>query len=226
MIRILLADDQALVRTGFALMLDLEDDLEVVAQAADGAAAVDGVVTHHPDVVLMDVRMPGMDGIEATRRIAASGVRSRVIILTTYDADSYVYEALQAGAAGFLLKDAPREQLVAAIRMVLDGDALLAPAITRRLVERFAARPALREGATPPELAALSAREVEVLRHVARGASNREIAEALFLSVATVKTHVAAVLAKLGVRDRVQAVVTAYEVGLVQPGGGGAGPAR
>jgi len=219
-IRVLVADDQELVRTGLALMIGLEDDLEVVAQAADGAAAVDAVIAHHPDVVLMDVRMPGLDGIEATRRIAAAGARARVLILTTYDADGYVYEALQAGAAGFLLKDAPREQLLSAIRMVLDGDALLAPAITRRLVERFARRPAPQsaEGGVPPAVSALSARELEVLRLVARGRNNREIADDLVLSVATVKTHLASVLAKLGLRDRVQAVVLAYECGLVVPG--------
>ena len=219
MIRVLVADDQELVRTGLALMIDLEDDLEVCAQAADGAAAVDAVIAHHPDVVLMDIRMPGLDGIEATRRIVAAGARARVLILTTYGADGYVYEALQAGAAGFLLKDAPRAQLLSAIRMVLDGDALLAPAITRRLVERFARRPApTAEDGVPAALAALSNRELEVLRHIARGRSNREIADELVLSVATVKTHLASVLAKLGLRDRVQAVVLAYETGLVVPG--------
>ena len=217
MTRILIADDQELVRTAFRLMLDLEDDIEVVGEASDGAEAVDLAIAHHPDVALMDIRMPVLDGIEATRRIVAAGVRSRVLILTTFNADTYVYEALLAGAAGFLLKNTPREQLLAGIRTVAAGDALLAPEITRRLVERFVALPAPKDG-PPAALAELSERELEVLRQLARGRSNQEIAETLTLSIATVKTHVAAILQKLDLRDRVQAVVTAYETGLVTPG--------
>jgi DNA-binding NarL/FixJ family response regulator len=217
MIRVLLADDQELVRSGFRLMLDLADGIDVVGEAADGREALRLGKELQPDVVLMDVRMPELDGIEATRRLRQAGVEARVLVLTTFDLDEYVYEAVRAGASGFLLKDAPREQLVTAVRTVARGEALLAPAITQRLIERFVTRPPVAEAA--PALAELSVRELEVLRLVARGLSNAEIAAELVLGEATVKTHVARVLRKLGVRDRVQAVVFAYESGLVQPGG-------
>jgi DNA-binding NarL/FixJ family response regulator len=216
MTTVLLVDDQELVRTGFRLILDLEPGLEVVGEAANGEEAVRLVAQLHPDVVLMDVRMPGLDGIRATERIAAAGSASRVLILTTFDLDEYVYDALRAGASGFLLKDAPRDQLVAAVRIVAGGESLLAPPITRRLIERFVAQPA--PGAGPDAVAALSEREREVLGLLARGLSNAEIAERLFVSDATVKTHVARLLAKLGVRDRMQAVVLAYETGFIRPG--------
>jgi len=217
--RVLLADDQALVRAGFRLILELEPDLEVLAEAADGHEAVRLTRELQPDVVLMDIRMPGLDGLEATRRLAADGTPARILILTTFDLDEYVYDAMKAGASGFLLKDAGREQLVAAIRTVAAGDALLAPRITRRLVEDYVRRPRPGEG-TPPELANLSDREVEVLRLVARGRSNAEIAAELYVSDTTVKTHVAHIMQKLRLRDRIQAVVLAYESGLVQPGEG------
>ena len=217
MIRVLLADDQALVRAGFRLILDLEDDMEVVGEAGDGREAVAAARELEPDVVLMDVRMPEMDGIEATRRLARAGCRARVLVLTTFDADEYVYEAMKAGASGFLLKDVPREQLVAGVRIVAGGESLLAPAITRRLIEQFVRRP--RPGSrVPPELEDLSVREVEVLKLVARGLTNTEIAAQLVVSPTTVKTHVANMLQKLRLRDRVQAVVLAYESGLVLPG--------
>jgi DNA-binding NarL/FixJ family response regulator len=216
MTTVLLVDDQELVRTGFRLILDLEPGLEVVGEAANGEEAVRLVAQLHPDVVLMDVRMPVLDGIRATERIAAAGSASRVLILTTFDLDEYVYDALRAGASGFLLKDAPRDQLVAAVRIVAGGESLLAPPITRRLIERFVAQPA--PGAVPDAVAALSEREREVLGLLARGLSNAEIAERLFVSDATVKTHVARLLAKLGVRDRMQAVVLAYETGFIRPG--------
>jgi DNA-binding NarL/FixJ family response regulator len=212
-IRVLLADDQELVRSGFRLILELADGIEIAGEAADGRQAVRLAKELQPDVVLMDVRMPELDGIEATRRLRDAGVESRVLVLTTFDLDEYVYEAMRAGASGFLLKDAPREQLVNAVRTVARGEALLAPAITQRLIERFVARPQVQ-----PEVADLSARELEVLRLVARGLSNAEIAAELIVGEATVKTHVARVLRKLGVRDRVQAVVYAYESGLVEPG--------
>ena len=215
MIRVLLADDQELVRSGFRLILELADGIEVVGEAADGRAAVDLSRKLRPDVVLMDVRMPELDGIEATRRLRQVGVDSRVLVLTTFDLDEYVYAAVCAGASGFMLKDAPREQLVAAVRTVARGEALLAPAITQRLIERFVARPPRREAS--PALTRLSARELEVLRLLARGLSNAEIAAELIVGEATVKTHVARVLQKLGVRDRVQAVVFAYETGVVEP---------
>ncbi|WP_308492755.1 response regulator transcription factor [Microbacterium terrisoli] len=216
MIRVLIADDQALVRTGFHLILDLEPDIEVVAEAADGVECVQGVQRHHPDVVLMDVRMPRLDGIEATRRLTAAGSRARVLVLTTFDLDEYAYESLRAGAAGFLLKDAPREQLVSAIRQVVDGDALLAPSVTRRLIERFAQ---LQRGdAASTAFASLSAREREVMGLITRGLSNGEIARELYLGEATVKTHIARLLGKLGARDRIQAIVMAYECGFVRPG--------
>jgi RNA polymerase sigma factor (sigma-70 family) len=217
-LRVVVADDQALVRTGFRMIL-AADGIDVVAEAANGAEAVDAVRRTLPDVVLMDIRMPEVDGLEATRRILAGGTSEpRVIILTTFDLDHYVYAALSAGASGFLLKDVTPEHLVAAVRMVRSGDALLAPAITRRLVERFASRSA-DTAAIHRDLSALTPRELEVLRLLAQGLSNAELAAHLHLSEATVKTHVARILAKLGLRDRVQAVVVAYETGLVSPSG-------
>jgi DNA-binding NarL/FixJ family response regulator len=214
--RVVIADDQTLVRRGFRLILN-SADIPVVAEAANGSEAVAAVRKHRPDVVLMDIRMPELDGLEATRRIltaAPSGEAVRIIILTTFDLDRYVYAALAAGASGFLLKDVSPEHLVAAVQLVRTGDALLAPSITRRLVERFAPRPAP-AGAGGTDLSALTPRELEVLGLVARGMSNAELAAALTLSEATVKTHVARILTKLGLRDRVQAVVLAYETGLV-----------
>jgi len=218
MIGVLLADDQELVRSGFRLILDLAEGIEVVGEAADGHEAVQLARELQPDVVLMDVRMPKLDGIEATRRLRQAGVGSRVLVLTTFDLDEYVYAAVRAGASGFLLKDAPREQLVTAVRTVARGEALLAPAITQRLIERFVSRPAPKQNA--PGLAELSQREFEVLRLLARGMSNGEIADELVLGEATVKTHVARILRKLALRDRVQAVVFAYETGLIEPGSG------
>jgi DNA-binding NarL/FixJ family response regulator len=220
-IRVLLADDQELVRSGFRLILDLADGIDVVGEAGDGREAVRLAKELQPDVVLMDVRMPELDGIEATRRLRQAGVEARVLVLTTFDLDEYVYTAVLAGAAGFLLKDAPREQLVTAVRTVARGEALLAPAITKRLIERFIARP--HPGKAAPVLAELSDRELDVLRLVARGLSNAEIAAELFIGEATVKTHVTRILTKLGVRDRVQAVVFAYESGLIEPGAAGPG---
>ncbi|WP_276313872.1 response regulator [Solihabitans fulvus] len=217
-LRAVIADDQALVRSGFRMIL-AADGIDVVAEAADGVDAVAAVRRTRPDLVLMDIRMPQMDGIEAARRILSGGLdETRVIILTTYDLDHYVYAALTAGASGFLLKDVSPEQLVAAVRLVRSGDALLAPAITRRLIERFAqrdeAKPSLHR-----DLSGLTPRELEVLRLLATGLSNAELAERLTLSATTVKTHVARILSKLGLRDRVQAVVLAYETGLISPGG-------
>jgi DNA-binding NarL/FixJ family response regulator len=212
-VRVLIADDQALVRTGFRKILESEPDLEVVGEAGDGAEALERVAVLHPHVVLMDIRMPRVDGLEATRRLAG---RTRVLILTTFDIDEYVYEALRAGASGFLLKDAGADQLVAGIRVVAQGDSLLAPSVTRRLIEQFAQRPP--PNARPDTVTELTARELEVLRLLARGLSNAEIAQELIIGDATVKTHVARLLQKLGLRDRVQAVVLAYESGLVQPG--------
>jgi len=216
--RVVIADDQALVRGGFRMILRAAG-IPVVAEAADGAQAVAEVLKHRPDVVLMDIRMPEMDGLEATRRILASQARAscRIIILTTFDLDQYVYAALTAGASGFLLKDVSPEQLVAAVRLVRSGDALLAPSITRRLIKQFAPRPASRP-AGRGDLSELTPRELEVLRLLARGLSNAELAAQLTLSAATVKTHVARILGKLGLRDRVQAVVLAYETGLAGPG--------
>jgi DNA-binding NarL/FixJ family response regulator len=213
---VLLADDQDLVRTGLRVILESEGDIEVVGEAADGAEAVDQVGRLTPDVVLMDIRMPVLDGIEATRRIAARGT-SRVVMLTTFDRSQLVYDSLVAGASGFLLKDVPREQLVGGVRAAARGEELLAPRITRRLIEEFTRAGRL---PPPPGYDRLTEREREVLVLVARGRSNAEIAAELFVSVETVKTHVARVLAKLGLRDRVQAVVAAYESGLVRAGDG------
>jgi DNA-binding NarL/FixJ family response regulator len=219
-IRVLIADDQALVRAGFRMLLSAEPELEVVGEATNGRQALDAAGRLRPDVILMDIRMPELDGLEATRRLLAGVAEGapRVLILTTFDLDEYVYEALRAGASGFLLKDAPPEQLLEAIRIVAAGDGLLAPSVTRRVIAEFARRPA---AVRPPELDELTARELEVLQLIARGLSNAEIAKELFLSETTVKTHVARVLQKLGLRDRVQAVVLAYESGLVEPGAQG-----
>jgi DNA-binding NarL/FixJ family response regulator len=218
--RVVIADDQTLVRSGFRMILN-SAGIPVAAEAADGAEAVAQTLRHRPDVVLMDIRMPGMDGLEATRRILAAdaGRDCRIIILTTFDLDQYVYAALTAGASGFLLKDVSPEHLVAAVRLIRTGDALLAPSIARRLVERFAPREPDRAGGRR-DLSALTPREREVLGLVARGLSNGEIAAELTLSEATVKTHVARILAKLGLRDRIQAVVLGYETGIVGPGAG------
>jgi DNA-binding NarL/FixJ family response regulator len=217
-IRVLLADDHELMRDGLRGMLNAQDDMEVVGEARDGAEAVDEAIRLHPDVVIMDIRMPRLDGIEATRRLTAQGTNApRVLVLTTFDLDDYVYEALRVGAGGFMLKDAPPRQLAEAVRTVAAGDALLAPAITKRLIERYVSRPPA--GAVRRErFAELTERELEVLTLLTRGLSNVEIGDQLFLSEATVKTHVTRVLSKLGVRDRVQAVVLAYETGLIQPG--------
>jgi DNA-binding NarL/FixJ family response regulator len=217
-IRVLVVDDQELVRAGFVKLLEPEEDLRVVGEAGDGAEAMEAAARIRPDVILMDIRMPRLDGIEATRRIRAGQNPPRVLVLTTYDLDEYVFEALKAGASGFLLKDAPADQLVAGIRVVAAGDALLAPAVTKRLIEEFARRP------TPPpegpaELVDLTVREREILTLMARGLTNSEIAGELVVGESTVKTHVGNVLSKLDLRDRVQAVVLAYETGLVRPGG-------
>jgi DNA-binding NarL/FixJ family response regulator len=219
-IRVLIADDQALVRDGFGMILDAQDDIEVVGSAADGHEAVDRARELRPDVILMDIRMPGLDGIEATRRLSGEGdAGPRVLMLTTFDQNEYVYEAMKAGASGFLLKDVRREDLVGAVRTVAAGDAMLAPALTRRLIEDFVRRPP--PGAAPAgALTELTERELEVVRLVARGLSNAEIAGRLVVSEATVKTHVARILSKLGLRDRIQVVVMAYETGFVQPGEG------
>ena len=221
-IGVLIADDQALVRAGFRMVLEAEEDIEVVGEAANGEQAVHGAQSLKPDVVLMDIRMPELDGIGATRLIAGdtTDTAARVLILTTFDLDEYVYDALGAGASGFLLKDSPPEQLVAAIRVVAGGEALLAPSVTSRLIEQFARGGAAARRAPPPGLDELTARELEVFKLMARGLSNAEIAAALVVGDTTVKTHVARLLAKLGLRDRVQAVVLAYESGLVSPGGG------
>jgi DNA-binding NarL/FixJ family response regulator len=218
-ITVVIADDQALVRAGFRMILEAEPDIRVVAEAKDGAEAVEAVRRCHPDVVLMDIRMPRMDGLEATGLIAGAraGTSPRVLILTTFDLDAYVFDALRAGASGFLLKDVPQEQLVAGIRLVADGDSLLAPGMTRRLIEQFA-REQPRIAPPPPGLAELTEREREVLVLIARGLSNAEIADTLVVSSTTVKSHVTRVLTKLGLRDRVQAVVLAYETGVVTPG--------
>jgi DNA-binding NarL/FixJ family response regulator len=218
-VRVLLVDDQQLIRAGFRMILDAEEGIEVVGECADGTQAIDSVKRLKPDVVLMDIRMPEMDGIEATRRIvqADGGQPVKVLMLTTFDLDEYVYDALRAGASGFLLKDVPAEQLVAGIHVVAQGDALLAPSITRRLIHEFSrTTPSQRE--PPAALDELTPRELEVFKLLARGMSNAEIAEELVVGETTVKTHVARILMKLEVRDRVQAVVLAYESGLVAPG--------
>jgi DNA-binding NarL/FixJ family response regulator len=214
-VRVLIADDQQLVRTGLRMIVASESDLDVIGEASDGGEAADKALTSRPDIVLMDIRMPGTDGIEATRRILARGDGTRVIVLTTFDADEYIFAALAAGASGFLLKDGPADDLLRAIRTVAAGESLLAPAITTRIIERFAKRapPAPHPGADE-----LTEREREVWRLLARGLSNAEIAAQLILGEATVKTHVARVLQKLGLRDRTQAVIAAYESGLIEPG--------
>jgi DNA-binding NarL/FixJ family response regulator len=215
-VRVLIADDQDLVRAGFAMIIGSRADLEVVAEAGDGVEAVALARSTQPDVILMDVRMPRMDGIEATRRLVGGGHPAKIIMLTTFDLDEPVFAALRAGASGFLLKDIRPDELAAAVRVVAGGEALLAPTVTRRLLDRFAGE--LPGGTPPPALDALSDREIEVLTLVARAMSNDEIAERLTLSRATVKTHLSAILFKLGLRDRVQAAVLAYECGLVRPG--------
>ena len=217
MIRALIADDQAVVRGGIRMILEAQEDIEVAGEAENGNQAIELVRDLDPDVVLMDIRMPEVDGIDATRRLVSAGARARVLVLTTYGLDEYVYEALKAGAAGFLVKTESPEELVSGVRVVAAGDALLSPEITRRLIDRFVAgvRPNL---PLPPELEELTDRELEVLKLVARGLSNAEIADTLYVSGGTVKTHVARILMKLGLRDRVQAVVFAYESGLVEAG--------
>jgi DNA-binding NarL/FixJ family response regulator len=215
-LRVLVADDQELVRAGFRLILEAAG-FTVVGEAGDGAEALALAAAERPDVVLMDIRMPVMDGLAATRELTASGPRPKVVILTTFDVDDYVYEALRSGASGFLLKEAPRADLIAAVRVAAAGDALLAPSVTRRLIEAFAMRP-VQTTPSPSRLASLTPRERDILLLVARGRSNIEIAQALVVSEATVKTHVAHLLAKLGLRDRVQAVILAYETGAITPG--------
>ena len=218
MIRVLVADDHALMRSGLRGMLDAESDIEVVGEAEDGAAAVDEAIRLHPDVVIMDIRMPRVDGIEATRRLMAQGDGApRVLVLTTFDLDEYVFEALRAGAGGFMLKDAPPSQLTEGVRTVAAGESLLAPALTRRLIERYVKHPPT-EAVRRERFGELTDRELEVVQLLTHGLSNAEIGDRLYLSEGTVKTHVTRVLQKLGVRDRVQAVVLAYESGLVQPG--------
>ena len=218
MIRVLIADDHELMRNGLRAILDAQQDIEVVGEAEHGAQAVENAIRLHPDVVIMDIRMPRLDGIEATRRLAVQGEKApKVLVLTTFDLDEYVYEALRAGAAGFLLKDTPPRQLAEAVRTIAAGESLLAPAVTKRLIERYVSRPPS-DTARRERFAELTDRELEVLQLITRGLSNAEIGARLFLSEATVKTHVTRILSKLGVRDRVQAVVLAYETGLVQPG--------
>jgi DNA-binding NarL/FixJ family response regulator len=217
-IRVVVADDQALVRSGFAVLLRSASDIEVVGEAANGREAVDLVELERPDIVLMDIRMPEMDGLEATREIVADRPETRVLILTTFDVDEYVYGALRAGASGFLLKDTRPEDLLAAVRIVADGEALLAPKVTRRLIEQFVQQPEAAASAPNPALSTLTDREAEVLAAVARGLSNAEVAEELFMSHATAKTHVSRLLTKLDARDRAQLVVIAYEAGVVTPG--------
>jgi DNA-binding NarL/FixJ family response regulator len=211
-IRVLVADDQSMVRAGFRMLLSREDDIEVVAEASNGLEAIDKATRFRPSVVLMDIRMPELDGLEATRRILATDEGARILILTTFDLDEYVYEALRAGASGFVLKDDPPEQLLSAIRTVAGGDALLSPAVTKRVIERFARIP---QPAPPKQLGELTDRELDVFRLIARGLSNAEIGQELFISDTTVKTHITHILQKLDLRDRVQAVVLAYESGLM-----------
>jgi DNA-binding NarL/FixJ family response regulator len=218
LIRVALVDDQVMVRAGFRMILESEPDITVVGEAGDGREAIEMVERSNPHVVLMDVRMPVMDGIEATRHLVTGPSDARVLILTTFDLDDYVYAALRAGASGFMLKDAPAEQLINAVRVIAAGDALLAPSVTRLLIEEVSRRPSVDAATVAPGLADLTERELEVLRAMARGLSNGEIAAQLFLGEATVKTHVGRVLTKLGLRDRVQAVVVAYESGLITPG--------
>jgi DNA-binding NarL/FixJ family response regulator len=213
-IRVLVADDQSLVRAGFRMLLSDEEDIEVVAEAANGLEAVDKAARFEPTVILMDIRMPELDGLEATRQILSAGGEARILVLTTFDLDEYVYEALRSGASGFVLKDDPPEQLIAAIRTVAAGDALLSPAVTRRVIEQFVRSP---RPAAPPGLDELTERELDVFRLVAKGLSNAEIGHRLFIGETTVKTHVTHILFKLGLRDRVQAVVVAHESGLVEP---------
>jgi DNA-binding NarL/FixJ family response regulator len=218
MIRVLIADDHELMRNGLRAILDAQQDIEVIGEAEHGAQAVENAIRLHPDVVIMDIRMPRLDGIEATKRLAVQGEkRPKVLVLTTFDLDEYVYEALRAGAAGFLLKDTPPRQLAEAVRTIAAGESLLAPAVTKRLIERYVSRPRS-DTARRERFAELTERELEVLQLITRGLSNSEVGARLFLSEATVKTHVTRILSKLGVRDRVQAVVLAYESGLVQPG--------
>jgi DNA-binding NarL/FixJ family response regulator len=214
-IRVLIADDQPLIRSGFRMIIDERDDLELVGEAEDGLQAVELAERFDPDVILMDIRMPSLDGVEATRRLVDNGSRARILVLTTFDLDEYVYASVRAGASGFLLKDVEPAELVDAIRVVAAGNSLFGPAATQHLVERFAE---LGPAPTAPSLETLTEREREILRLLAQGLSNAEIAERLFLSETTVKSHVSAVLHKLGVRDRVQAVIAAYESGLVRPG--------
>jgi DNA-binding NarL/FixJ family response regulator len=225
-IRVLVADDQSMVRAGFRMLLGGEEDIEVVAEAGNGLEAVDKAARFEPTVVLMDIRMPELDGLEATRRIVAADSGARVLILTTFDLDEYVYEALAAGASGFVLKDDPPEQLIAAIRTVAAGEALLSPAVTKRVIREFTRIP---RPTTPKGFDELTAREQEIFRLIAAGLSNTEIAQELFISDTTVKTHITHILQKLGLRDRVQAVVLAYQAGLVtgdrRPPGGESGPA-
>ena len=216
-LRVLVVDDQAMVRTGLVSILQGEDDLDVVGEAADGASAIAAVRRLSPEIALMDVRMPVMDGLEATRQLSTSGCTTKILMLTTFDLDEYVYAALRAGASGFLLKDAPAEDLVHAVRVVARGDALLSPSITRQVIEEFARLPAP-QAHSQSAVSMLTAREQEVLRLLARGLSNTEIAQRLVIAETTVKSHVAHVLMKLDLRDRIQAVVFAYEAGLVRPG--------
>jgi DNA-binding NarL/FixJ family response regulator len=216
-VRVVLVDDQALIRTGFKMILETEDDIEVVGEASDGEQAISIVSAMRPDVVLMDVQMPTMDGLEATGRIARdASIPSRIVILTTFERDDYVFEALRAGASGFLLKNAPSEELVHAVRVVAAGDALLAPSVTRKVIEGFIRRPAHRSNEV--ELRRLTERETEILKLLATGKSNSELAAHLFVGEGTIKTHVSSVLTKLGIRDRMQAVIFAYESGLIEPG--------
>jgi DNA-binding NarL/FixJ family response regulator len=216
-IRVLIADDEAIVRDGLRTILDLEDDMTVIGEAADGAQAVAATRELHPDVTLVDIQMPGLDGIEATRQMVKAPNPPRVLVLTTFDRNEYVYEAMKAGASGFLLKDVRRHQLTDAIRTVVRGETLLAPTITRRLIEEFCTRPSPAT-TRPPELAELTPREIEVLTLIGRGRSNAEIATELVVAETTAKTHVAHILAKLSLNDRAQAVVAAYETGLIRPG--------